>query len=685
MPRQIAPGVYVLDTVNTPVFAQSRARKYVDQYTDQRYENWQTSLKAAEMEYKTEFDAYTAEMKALQDSIGRIDKQIADARNDLDSMRKEYLSVQDKEQTITTGRQQQAAQFTVGARNAARNTERIAQEKKASQGLKPATESDAVWDMRTNPNDSPIGDQLVAQYSALRSDGKSDQDTAARYAGQLLLRQAVKEGKSVQEVYIEARNQGGDAAQLAGLGMVAIREGGGSSASGSSVGGAEGVGAVGVNYTSTQKERKDAMDARQKALDDLLKEKTDLEASKPTAPKGDIVGRAQNIYGERFEALPNYQKRKQLEQVSQILEAYVQRRLLELPKDATTQQIADARRQAALDAITLIRGGKLTPKTTPSPEASKGSTSSSANTLSSNTIDLTQPIVDDSSGPSVEAKTVELYMPDGSKVMWNPGTKEYSGVDKSGKTFTYKEGSPEAKLIEDNASMEEPGDPSAGRQVLIKDGDYQWIWTEGTDTYQVVSGPDNVGKVFKKGTKAYDILVPMKDKAVKETPPPKVKTPQEKIIEKNKANEVDPTIFREPEVTKQSLRQGMLKLAGVSPELATEVTKTEPKAPKLKDLAATTEMKVPEPTPQDKKLGEGLKDIVDGIKLAKQTRKMERLAANTPYGSYVNELYTANSKLDKPKSAKELREEIVKQYKDDPTVAQQATRYMFARFLADSQ
>ena len=158
MPRQIAPGVYVLDTVNTPVFAQSRARKYVDQYTDQRYENWQTSLKAAEMEYKTEFDAYTAEMKALQDSIGRIDKQIADARNDLDSMRKEYLSVQDKEQTITTGRQQQAAQFTVGARNAARNTERIAQEKKASQGLKPATESDAVWDMRTNPNDSAYRD-----------------------------------------------------------------------------------------------------------------------------------------------------------------------------------------------------------------------------------------------------------------------------------------------------------------------------------------------------------------------------------------------------------------------------------------------------------------------------------------------------------------------------------------------
>ena len=234
--------------------------------------------------------------------------------------------------------------------------------------------------------------------------------------------------------------------------------------------------------------------------------------------------------------------------------------------------------------------------------------------------------------------------------------------------------------------MEEPGDPSAGRQVTFKDGDYQWIWTEGTDTYQVVSGPDNVGKVFGKGTKAYDILVPMKDKAVKETPPPKVKTPQEKIIEKNKANEVDPTIFREPEVTKQSLRQGMLKLAGVSPELAAEVTKTEPKAaPKLKDLAATTEMKVPEPTPQDKKLGEGLKDIVDGIKLAKQTRKMERLAANTPYGSYVNELYTANSKLDKPKSAKELREEIIKQYKDDPTVAQQATRYMFARFLADSQ
>lgn len=686
MPRMIAPGVYVLDTVNTPVFAQSRARKYVDQYTDQRYENWQTSLEAAKVEYKGEMDAYTAEMKALQDSLRGIDKQIADAKNDLDSMRKEYLTIEDREQTINTGRQQSANLFNVGQANAAERS-RYYQEGKGSSN-RPGSMSQADWDASTkgyagyNTADILGTDKTLGHVEAsLNYLGERDADTTNRANADALRARMEATGKSLEDIKAEAAAAGPETLRKyeATLPYLLKTD---TSAGGPSVSGA---GATRVNYDKTQEARDALMSGKQDALDALIAERARLQARSPTAPKGDLIGRAQDIYGERFEALPNYQKRKQLEQVSQILEAYVQRRLLELPKDATTQQIADARRQAALDAITLIRGGKLTPKTTPSPEASKGSTSSSANNLSSDTIDLTEPIVDDSRGPSVEAKTVELYMPDGSKVMWNPGTKEYSGVDKNGKTFTYKEGSPEAKLIEDNASMEEPGDPSAGRQVTFKDGDYQWTWTEGTDTYQVVSGPDNVGKVFGKGTKAYDILVPMKDKAVKETPPPKVKTPQEEIIEKSKANEVDPTIFKEPEVTKQSLRQGMLTLAGVSPELATEVTKTEPKAPKLKDLAATTEMKVPEPTPQDKKLGEGIKDIVDGIKLAKQTRKMERLAANTPYGSYVNELYTANSKLDKPKSAKELREEIIKQYKDDPTVAQQATRYMFARFLADSQ
>lgn len=693
MPTQIAPGVFILDTVSTQAYSQSRAAQYVGQFTNHRYQNWQTALAAAELEYKTEYDAYTSNAKAVADSIAAIDKQIEDATDELAKMREDWRDNADTVERGYTNNKQSAANAVTAARNAANRTEYVTESKAPSAatftpvGMKSEDVSTAVEGSYSS--NASIRDMLNNTESALNRSGPGGGNVTAEARPMVdaaVVRRKMADGYTFDQI---RESVGNDKETLARLDATINYLSPSTTADGAGpavVGGR----AYKADNTETQAERK-ADEAEKKAeIEKLRKERLELLLSKPTAPRGDLVGRAQDIYGERFEALPNYKKRKQLETTALAINTYIKRRLLaELPADATDEEIQKARTQALKDAMLIVSGKTPAENSILTALGRDTSTSKTSedkpNDISNDEIDLTQPITDGSKEPDTEAKLVDLWMPDGSKVQYNTVTKEYTGVDKSGKPFTYKEGSPEAKLIEENASGEEPGDPSAGRQVVIKDGDYTWIWTEGTDSYQVASGPANVGKVFGKGTKAYDILTPLKDKAIAETPKPK--TPQEKIIEKGKANEVDPSFFdlKDPTIDKAAIRRRILEMAGVSPDLLGAIEDL----PKGSAPASTSSAQPPVPQqPSIPQLPEKqqnlLKEIAGGIKLRSQDRKLKRLGENTSYGKWVDELYTANSKLENPKSAAQLREDVLAQYKDNEEEAREATRYMFAKFLRDS-
>lgn len=139
--RMIYPGVYAPTLTAQPPSPQSRATRYVNSYTDARFEAWERSREEAELGLKADLSAYEAQREALRLTIETATKQAEQAREAAQAYREGGLKtlegaaefqanaanrqelfniseVNDAAQFVT-GEKNNAAMFSVGERNKA--------------------------------------------------------------------------------------------------------------------------------------------------------------------------------------------------------------------------------------------------------------------------------------------------------------------------------------------------------------------------------------------------------------------------------------------------------------------------------------------------------------------------------------------------------------------------------------
>jgi len=139
--RQIYPGVYAPSMTAKPPAPSSRALRYVNSYTDARFEAWERSREEAELGLKADLSAYDAQREALRLTIETATKQAALAREAAQDYREGGLKtlegaaefqanaanrqelfnvseINDSSQFVA-GEKNDAAMFSVGERNKA--------------------------------------------------------------------------------------------------------------------------------------------------------------------------------------------------------------------------------------------------------------------------------------------------------------------------------------------------------------------------------------------------------------------------------------------------------------------------------------------------------------------------------------------------------------------------------------
>ena len=139
--RMIYPGVYAPTMAAQPPSPQSRATRYVNSYTDARFEAWERSREEAALGLKADLSAYDAQREALRLTIETATKQAALAREAAQDYREGGLKtlegaaafqanaanrqelfnvseINDSAQFVA-GEKNDAAQFSVGERNKA--------------------------------------------------------------------------------------------------------------------------------------------------------------------------------------------------------------------------------------------------------------------------------------------------------------------------------------------------------------------------------------------------------------------------------------------------------------------------------------------------------------------------------------------------------------------------------------
>jgi len=118
MATEIYPGVFVPDTKKTDQYLKSRAYNYLSLYSDVRMQNWNTALSAAEKGYSEQMDAYRASLKANQEAEDRASRELKAVRDQIASVSRDYLRVDEKEAQLNEQGRQSAAQFNAGQTNA---------------------------------------------------------------------------------------------------------------------------------------------------------------------------------------------------------------------------------------------------------------------------------------------------------------------------------------------------------------------------------------------------------------------------------------------------------------------------------------------------------------------------------------------------------------------------------------
>lgn len=128
--REIFPGVYAPTMKSDAPAPSSKALRYVNSYTDARFEAWERSREEAELALKADLSAYEAQREALQLTIELAAKQAQEARAAAQAYREGGLktlegaaefkaNAANRQELFNTSEINDAAQFVANERNAA--------------------------------------------------------------------------------------------------------------------------------------------------------------------------------------------------------------------------------------------------------------------------------------------------------------------------------------------------------------------------------------------------------------------------------------------------------------------------------------------------------------------------------------------------------------------------------------
>jgi len=727
--KQIYPGVYVLDTLQTPQYRQSKAGKYVDIYTNQRYENWQLSLKAAELKYKNEMDAYTARQKAAKEINDAID-------NDIDLMRKEAISLEDKLRGISLDKKKKEADNeTAEARYRSSELARNSRAKSRDEALKPGYVPFSLEPKNTtgvvNTAATVAATQGLAAGLAIindptlssRKDGNSYTQEEKNFMTQKVVEEtAARKGVSVAKLLKDSSDADRETIANA-MGNPEDKQGG-TASSGSSLS-PSGTDYQSASYDISQEannllrnleDKRGTAYARQvgkeilgidykKDIKSGDKDWVDGKLTKLTStaridagnkPDSDIIGTAQNIYGSKFEALPAYMSRVDSTN-NEYVKRFVDWKISKLPDTATLEDVNEARQEGIQAALYYAQYKKLPPaKAKPSKE--------STSAVSDSTVD---------SKPSTDSKPLAAY----AVILGTEGNYQinYSGpedgnpatytVKKGDKpAVTYAEGTDEFKLLEErDAKIKESAE-------AIPDNDYTWKKnTEGgyktrskwqSNNLVTEYGPNtSVSVIIKQKEDALPkpLTMPVEDIVAPATPVsdnrfidlgngrkiknPNADVPKQEDLPKEKEYLITPEerqrkiridLFKRMELPELGAALESLPSPKDVPltdkQLEIKAAPVEPGMKKPDPLDATESLEGTKKIPTAKEINysAAINEITAGNKLLAKPRLAERKFNNTPHGKYVDTLWRENNRSSSPKTWAQLRETVIVEYDKQP-------------------
>lgn len=115
--KQIYPGVFVPTMSTSGPSPSSKARRYVDSYSDARFEAWERSREEAELQLRGELSAYEAKREALRLTIEQADRDAQAARKAAQDYREGGLTTLEAAARFAADASNDASRFNTSERN----------------------------------------------------------------------------------------------------------------------------------------------------------------------------------------------------------------------------------------------------------------------------------------------------------------------------------------------------------------------------------------------------------------------------------------------------------------------------------------------------------------------------------------------------------------------------------------
>lgn len=709
MARLIYPGVYVLDTLQTEAFQSSRASKYLTSYTESRYENWQLALKQAELAYKMDYDAYTSRDKALHDLEESARKSLASAEETLLSLKKEDRAAKDKEAEIHAQAKTEAAKFAAEQKNRTDRTKIHAgangnpPKSMGTAGAATAEQTlDALFKNVTSEADiteaaKKVGSLITSNDSdaisfrtAISKTGVGNDNISAYIAKKALELASEKRA----EHGLSAPPAKGYEADLAVMAAQYKEDG-----KRSGGGGGGGTGKT-AEYDPTLPEFQDRSEAIKAAEADIAAKKASYaEALRArtglSAPKPNLVESARDVYANQFETLPGYLKhskdlrsvdaqRKARENTAALVELFVEDRKKKLGENPSMEDLLAAKTEGAKDALFFLKHKELRGKAQ----------------------NLNTPILE--AGKVVGFKPagfdIEAPMQDEKESLW-----DYIDGAKKGQPIPESLRGPLEELVSAPGSTPSPGartdsSPISGAE---KPSDRPAWATPSTATAPVrgVTQISGGGKIPETD--------PEEDYDLGETNPLSARIEQMEMFKNllgnlNVVDEIAKPISKskldtpatvkiekgpDAELVREEIKNKAPEVSGDDAyyvkQAAIKEEKRKEREEKQEERRAAAYARDREPPPTSaaerrRSIGNApsiYEQVMEGHKLSKQGKKLERLTSTTSYGRYIKEIHVANKKSPTPQTAVQLVAEIQKNLPEEDWAAAGAA--LFALILQD--
>lgn len=697
MPREISPGVYVLDTPRTREYAASKASRFTEKLRKDEIERWDLAMKAAIANIKNENEAYNARRKILEDAIDSLDKDIDSSKKRLEDFRQQGIKAQETLDGKNADRrsQREIAQARMDASAAQQNENRRLGVDRFGNKISGAVEKDERANIEAVKKDmadrglflvptepgailtpaQKFHNAYVLGGQTSNTSGKTNPDTSLTIMIDMEIARAKATGnpKDLEDVldaaapYMDAHARGKE--QLAGIGSTG-------SSGGTSVGGSTGS----KNISAPRLKDTEEVPLQDKAREDLTKQYEDelsaLESKRlalreqlasAKAPKVDLIQDARDEYAKAFGGNKNYYDNKAVRALESFLDSYIEKEIRNIDGDVTPEKIAHARLVGIEKAKQALQGKAWSePKEKPKEKPISTNKEAPATKESkASFVSYTVPEHGDYSITYKEKPDVYAGNPNG-----RPEFIVVDNVTNQAETFTedtigFKE---LKKQYDETANRAIQLDLKQGKQPIASSGEADWVdderiskwmWDPRTKTYSTTAigkptelqyyGPNSKEakrlserskiqrNLYYQDKAREDNIRIAKEKADKEA----TSTPSKESFKPKPIEDIPSVPREEGPILRTDKQQGMEK--GYS--------KDNPDNPK----------KSSEQEHKDNILS----TFMGALKLENQPKRIDRIVKNSSYGQLVMDIIDSNPSGDKGLSPKEIQKKVIDEFPDD--------------------